>query len=44
MGLSEEPTISKLVPYLRTLTTVSGGGKSLGGGIERLRVGGLAAG
>jgi hypothetical protein len=38
LGLSEEPTISKLVPYLRTLTTVSGGGKSLGGGIERLRV------
>ena len=38
MGLSEEPTISKLVPYLRTLTTLAGGGKSLGAGVERLRL------
>ncbi len=37
LGLSEEPTISKLVPYLRTLTTLAGGGKSLGGDVERLR-------
>jgi hypothetical protein len=38
LGLTEEPTISKLVPYLRTLTTLSGGGKNLGGGVQRLRV------
>ena len=38
MGLSEDPTISKFVPYLRTLTTLAGGGKSLGGGIERFRL------
>jgi hypothetical protein len=38
LGLGEEPTISKLVPYLRTLTTLSGGGKSVAGGVERLRV------
>jgi hypothetical protein len=38
VGLSEDPTISKLVPYLRTLTTATGGGKSLGGGIDRFRL------
>jgi Protein of unknown function (DUF3352) len=38
VGLSEDPTISKLVPYLRALTTLSGGEKSLGEGIERLRL------
>ena len=38
VGLSEDPTISKLVPYLRTFTTLAGGGKSLGGGIERFRL------
>jgi hypothetical protein len=34
VGLSEEPAISKLVPYLRSLTTLAGGGKSLGEGID----------
>jgi hypothetical protein len=38
LGLSEEPSISKLVPYLRSLTTVSGGGRSLGEGAQRLRI------
>jgi hypothetical protein len=38
VGLSEDPTISKFVPYLRASTTLSGGGKSLGGGVERLRL------
>lgn len=38
LGLSEERTVSKLVPYLRTLNTVAGGGKSLGEGIERFRL------
>jgi hypothetical protein len=36
--LTEDPTISKFVPYLRTLSTVAGGGKSLGGGVDRLRL------
>lgn len=35
VGLSEEPAISKLVPYLRSLTTLAGGGKGLGEGIDR---------
>jgi hypothetical protein len=38
VGLSEDPTISKLVPSLRALTTLAGGGKSLGGGVERFRL------
>jgi hypothetical protein len=37
-GLSEDSTLAPLVPYLRTLTTVSGGSRSLGGGIERFRL------
>ena len=37
-GLSEDPTLAPLLPVLRTLNTVSGGGKSLSGGIERFRV------
>jgi len=35
VGLSEEPAISKFVPYLRSLTTLAGGGKSIGEGINR---------
>jgi hypothetical protein len=35
VGLSEDPSISKVVPYLRSLTTLAGGAKSLGGGIDR---------
>jgi len=38
VGLTEDPTISALLPYLRSLTTLAGGGKPLGGGIERFRV------
>jgi hypothetical protein len=38
VGLSEDPTIAPLVPYLRALGTLSGGGKGLGGGIERFRL------
>jgi hypothetical protein len=38
VGLSEDPSISKAVPYLRSLTTLAGGGKSLKGGIERFRL------
>jgi hypothetical protein len=38
VGLSEDPSVSKFVPYLRAATTLQGGGKSLGGGMERLRL------
>jgi hypothetical protein len=38
IGLSEDPTVAPFVPYLRSLTTLSGGGKSLGNGIERFRL------
>jgi Protein of unknown function (DUF3352) len=38
VGLSEDPTISPLLPYLRTLTTLAGAGHSLDGGVERLRL------
>jgi hypothetical protein len=38
VGLNEDPTISALLPYLRSLTTLSGGGKPLGNGIERFRL------
>ncbi|MFI5004975.1 MAG: DUF3352 domain-containing protein [Solirubrobacterales bacterium] len=38
VGLSEDPTISRFVPYLRTLATLAGGTKSLGEGVERLRL------
>jgi hypothetical protein len=38
VGLGEDPTISKFVPYLRASTTLAGGGHSLGGGSERLRL------
>jgi hypothetical protein len=38
IGLNEDPTISPFVPYLRSLTTLAGGGKRLGGGIERFRL------
>ena len=38
VGLTEEPIIAKFIPYLRTLTTLAGGGKSLGENIERFRL------
>jgi hypothetical protein len=38
VGLTEDPTISRLVPYLRTLTTLDGGGRTLGAGSERFRL------
>jgi hypothetical protein len=37
VGLTEDPTISKFVPYLRSATTLSGGGRELGGEVQRLR-------
>jgi hypothetical protein len=38
VGLGEDPTVSPFVPFLRNSTTLAGGGKSLGGGVERLRL------
>jgi hypothetical protein len=38
VGLSEDPSISKVLPYLRSLTTLAGAGTNLGGGIERFRL------
>jgi hypothetical protein len=38
VGLAEDPSISHVLPYLRSLTTLVGGGKSLGGGIKRYRL------
>jgi Protein of unknown function (DUF3352) len=37
VGLSEDSTVSPFLPYLRASSTLAGGGKDLGGGIERLR-------
>ena len=38
VGLTESPPISKLIPYLRSATTLAGGGRSLGGEVERFRL------
>lgn len=38
VGLSEDPSVSPFVPYLRSLTTLAGGGKSMGAGVERFRL------
>jgi hypothetical protein len=38
VGLAEDPTIGPALPYLRASTTLSGGGKSLGEGAQRLRL------
>jgi hypothetical protein len=38
VGLTEDPSISTFVPYLRSLTTLAGGGHELGGGVQRFRL------
>jgi Protein of unknown function (DUF3352) len=38
VGLTEDPTLSKVLPYLRSVTTIAGGSHSLGGGVQRVRV------
>jgi hypothetical protein len=38
IGLTEDPTISKFIPYLRSATTLAGGGHSLGGEVERFKL------
>ncbi|TMK23568.1 MAG: hypothetical protein E6G62_11860 [Actinobacteria bacterium] len=38
IGLTEDPTISPFVPYLRSLTTVAGGAHPLDASVERFRL------
>jgi hypothetical protein len=38
VGLTEDPTLSKFLPYLRAATTLAGGGHELGGSIDRFRL------
>lgn len=38
VGLSEDPAVSKLVPYMRASSTLAGGGKELSGGVQRLKL------
>ncbi len=35
VGLTEDPSVSKFIPYLRAITTLSGGGHALGGEVQR---------
>jgi hypothetical protein len=37
VGLSEDPSVAPFVPFLRNSSTLAGGGKSLGDGVQRLR-------
>jgi hypothetical protein len=37
-GLTEDPSISAFVPYLRAATTLAGGGRPLGGEVQRFRL------
>lgn len=38
VGLLEDPMIAKVVPYLRSVTEIAGGGHSLGGEVDRFRL------
>jgi hypothetical protein len=38
VGLSEDPSISKFVPYLRATTTLAGGGSERPDGVQRFRL------
>jgi len=38
IGLTESPSISKFIPYLRSATTLAGGGRSLSGEVDRYRL------
>jgi hypothetical protein len=38
LGLTESPSVSKFVPYLRSVTTLAGGGHNLGGEVERFKL------
>ncbi|HXR27985.1 MAG TPA: DUF3352 domain-containing protein [Solirubrobacteraceae bacterium] len=38
VGLTEDPTISKLVPYLHSVATIAGGGHALASEVERFKL------
>jgi Protein of unknown function (DUF3352) len=38
IGLTEDPTVAQFLPYLRSLTTVAGGGHHLSTGVERFKL------
>jgi Protein of unknown function (DUF3352) len=38
VGLTESPSLAPVLPYLRAVSTISGGGHELGGEVERYRV------
>ncbi|MEA2214513.1 MAG: hypothetical protein QOK19_74 [Solirubrobacteraceae bacterium] len=38
VGLTEDPSLSQLLPYLRATTTLAGGGRSLGGEVDRYKL------
>ena len=38
VGLTEDPSLKSALPYLRATTTVAGGGRSLGGELERVKL------
>ncbi|MGH2863846.1 MAG: DUF3352 domain-containing protein [Solirubrobacteraceae bacterium] len=38
VGLTEAPSISQFIPYLRAVTTLAGGGHSLGSEVERFKL------
>ena len=38
VGLTEDPSLAGALPYLRATTTVAGGGRSLGGEVDRYKV------
>jgi len=38
VGLTEDPSLKSALPYLRATTTIAGGGRSLGGELERVKL------
>ena len=38
VGLTEDPSLKSVLPYLRATTTLAGGGRSLGGELERVKL------
>ncbi len=38
VGLTEDPTLSKLLPYLRSVTSIDGGGHALASEVERFKL------
>ncbi len=38
VGLTEDPSLAKVVPYLRAASTLSGGGHALSSEVQRVRL------